>query len=180
MEDKLYCANHPTVETRLRCNKCGKPICTKCAVSTPVGYRCRACVNAQQRAFYSDFKPSYYVVAALVALPLSLVAGWIIPRLGWYAIILGPIAGRVIAEVARWAVRRKRGQYTWLVVCSCIVAGALPMLAVYLLSLLGLLVGASGSLAPLAGGALQLLWLAVYLVTAVGAAYSCLRTTRRV
>ena len=35
-----YCANHPTVETTLRCNKCGKPICAKCAIRTPTGYRC--------------------------------------------------------------------------------------------------------------------------------------------
>ena len=35
-----YCANHPGVETSLRCNKCGKPICAKCAVRTPTGYRC--------------------------------------------------------------------------------------------------------------------------------------------
>ncbi|MGC9334733.1 MAG: B-box zinc finger protein, partial [Anaerolineae bacterium] len=48
----LYCANHPNVETLLRCNRCGKPICTRCAVSTPVGYRCRECVGQQQSSFY--------------------------------------------------------------------------------------------------------------------------------
>lgn len=180
MEEKLYCANHPTVETRLRCSKCGKPICTKCALATPVGYRCRACVNAQQRAFYSGFKSSYYLVAALVALPLSLVAGSVVPRLGWYAILLGPVVGGGIAEAARWAVRRKRGEYTWLVVCGCIVVGALPMLTLSLLSVMGVLGGTPRALAPLAGGLLRLLWLAVYLSTAVGAAYTRLRPTKRV
>ncbi len=178
--DDLFCENHPNVETRLRCNKCGKPICTKCVVRTPVGYRCRACVDAQQRAFYADFKPSYYVVAAVVALPLSLVAGWIIPRLGWYAVLLGPLAGGGIAEAARWAVRRKRGAYTWLVVCGSIVVGALPMVFLSVLPLLGVAVSGPGALVPLAGGLFRLLWLAVYLITAVGAAYARLRTRGRI
>ena len=47
----VYCANHPGVETSLRCNKCGKPICAKCAIRTPTGYRCKECVRGQQRIF---------------------------------------------------------------------------------------------------------------------------------
>jgi hypothetical protein len=179
MDDPLYCANHPKIETRLRCNKCGKPICTKCAVRTPVGYRCRSCVNAQQRVFYADFRSRYYVIAALVALPLSLVAGWLVPQLGWYAIFLGPVVGGGIAEAARWAIGRKRGQYTWLVVCGSIVVGALPTLLLSVLSFLGLVIGASGVLASLVGGITRFLWLGIYLLTAVGAAYARLRTGRR-
>jgi hypothetical protein len=37
------CAEHPDVETRLRCARCGKPICPRCAVRTPVGMRCPDC-----------------------------------------------------------------------------------------------------------------------------------------
>lgn len=179
MDDPLYCANHPKVETRLRCNKCGKPICTKCAVRTPVGYRCRSCVNAQQRVFYADFRTRFYVIAALVALPLSLVAGWLIPQLGWYVIFLGPVVGGGIAEAARWAIGRRRGQYTWLVVCGSIVVGALPTLLLSLLSFLGLVARAPGVLASLMGGIMRFLWLGIYLLTAVGAAYARLRTGRR-
>ena len=180
MEERQYCVNHPQVETGLRCNKCGSPICTNCAVRTPVGYRCRACVNAQQRAFYAGFKPSHYLIAALVAVPLSLAAGWLVPRLGWYAIFLGPVVGGGIAEAARWAVGRKRGKHMWLVVCGSIIVGALPTLLVSLLSFLGLIVRASGVLAYLAGGLMRFLWLGIYLVTAVGAAYARLRTGKRV
>jgi len=156
MSEPMYCVNHPNVETYLRCNKCGQPICVRCAVRTPVGYRCRGCISAQQRVFYADFHPAYYLVAAVVALPLALVAGWLVPSLGWYAIVLGPLAGGGIAEAARWAIRRRRGQYTWLVVCGCIVLGALPWL--------------------LTG----LVWGLVYLVTATGTAYARLRPGRRV
>jgi len=180
MAERMTCVNHPKVETRLRCNKCGKPICTRCAVRTPVGYRCPSCVNDQQRVFYADFKPGYYAVAALVALPLSLVAGWLLPRLGWYVVLLGPVVGGGIAEAARWAVRGRRGEYTWLVVCGSIVVGALPVITLSLLSLLGAAASASRVLAPLAGGLLRLLWVGVYLLTAVGAAYARLRTGNRV
>ncbi len=50
-QHSTYCANHPTVETTLRCNRCDKPICPKCAVKSPVGYRCRECVKSQQKIF---------------------------------------------------------------------------------------------------------------------------------
>ena len=67
------CAYHPTVEATLRCNRCDKPICIKCAVRTPVGYRCKACINEQQETFYSAFWYDY-VLAAVVSLPLAAFA----------------------------------------------------------------------------------------------------------
>ena len=73
MSEPMYCVNHPDVETYLRCNKCGRPICPKCAVRTPVGYRCRDCVQAHQQVFYAGFRPTYYLLVAAVALPLALV-----------------------------------------------------------------------------------------------------------
>jgi len=186
MSEPLHCVNHPDVETYLRCNKCGKPICAKCAVRTPVGYRCKECINLQQQVFYADFRPIHYVVAAVVALPLSLAAGVIVPLLGWYAIILGPLAGTAIAEITRWAIRRRRGRYTWVIVCGSIVLGALPMLLLPLLGMAGLalLGGFGGDVGNIAGyalgGLMGLLWPGAYLVTAVGAAYWRLRPGKRV
>ena len=179
MSEPMHCVNHPGVETYLRCNKCGQPICAKCAVLTPVGYRCKDCVRAQQRVFYKGFRPSYYLLAAAVALPLGLVAGWLIPSLGWFSVVLGPVAGTGIAEVVRWATQSRRGPYIWLVVCGCIVVGALPQLILSLLSLLSLaLIPEGGGLYT--GGLLQLVWTVVYLVAATGAAYARVRPGRRV
>ncbi len=183
MSEPMYCVNHPNVETYLRCNRCGRPICAKCAVLTPVGYRCKDCMHTQQQVFYAGFRPVHYLIAAVVALPLALVAGWLIPSLGWYAIVLGPLSGVGIAEAVRWAIRRRRGQYTWLVVCGCIVVGALPKLLLSLLSLLfltGLVADPGGAVYYAAGGLMGLLWDVVYLVAAVGAAYTRLRPGRRV
>ncbi|MGD9002274.1 MAG: B-box zinc finger protein [Anaerolineae bacterium] len=179
MNEPLYCVNHPRVETRLRCNKCGQPICSKCAVRTPVGYRCRECVNVQQRAFYTGFRASDYLIAGAVALPLSLVAGWFVPRLGWFAILLGPAAGGGIAEAVRWAVKRKRGRHTWLVVCGSVVVGVLPVLILSLISLTDLIAMGLGPVAG-AGAVLRLVWVGVYVLTATGAAYARLRPGKRI
>lgn len=179
MTEPLHCVNHPKVETYLRCNKCGRPICVKCAVRTPVGYRCRDCINAQQRVFYADFRPVYYLIAAAVALPLALVAGWLVPSLGWYAIILGPLAGGGIANVTHWATGRRRGEYTWLVVCACIIVGTLPKLLLLLAFVVPAGVTTWGA-GPATSWLMAGLWTAIYLVTAVGAAYAWLRTGQRV
>jgi tetratricopeptide (TPR) repeat protein len=90
----LYCANHPNVETVLRCNRCGKPICTRCAVSTPVGYRCRECVGQQQSSFYPGGTLDY-VIGGVVAFILSGVASYLLTLVGvwFFALILGPAAG---------------------------------------------------------------------------------------
>ncbi|HDQ71802.1 MAG TPA: hypothetical protein ENN19_06860 [Chloroflexi bacterium] len=175
----MHCVNHPKTETYLRCNKCGDPICIKCAVQTPVGYRCPACINTHQRVFYADFRPIYYVVAALVAFPISLIAGWLVPNLGWFALFLGPLVGAVIAEAAHWAIRRRRGPYTWIVVCACIFVGALPMFFLSLVSLLGAVIIES-QMGLVTARIINVLWTVVYIVTAVGVAYARLRPGRRV
>jgi hypothetical protein len=156
----LYCANHPNVETMLRCNRCGKPICTRCAVQTPVGYRCKECVGRQQAVFYTGGVLDY-VIGAAIALVLGGVAAVLMSRLGFwfFALILGAPIGVGIAEVVRLAVRRRRSKYLWVTVAGGLVVGALPTL---LLSLLGLSLW-------------SLLSMGIYLVLAVGAATARLR-----
>lgn len=170
MPDHLYCVNHPNVETYLRCARCGAPICHRCAVPIEVGYICPACRNRQQ-LFYAEFRPIYYLVAAAVALPLAFIAGWIIPASGWLAVILGPLAGTGIAEAARWAIRRRRGRYTWLVVSACILVGPLPWMLTVLLPTLDAPIAA----ASLTNLAWPLLWTIIYLAGAIGATIARLR-----
>ena len=124
----LYCAVHPTVETTLRCNKCGRPMCTRCAVPTPVGYRCKECVRGQQDVFYKATNLDYGIAGG-ISLAMGLVAGFIVPQLGLlFALILSPVAGGLIAQVVLWATKRRRGRYTGYVVAAGIVVGALPAL----------------------------------------------------
>jgi MFS family permease len=125
LEETLYCVNHPKIETRLRCNRCGNPICPKCAVQTPVGFRCKQCIKGQLAVFYSA-TPLDYVIAVVIGLVASTIAAFIVGAVGlFFAFFLAPVAGGVIAEVVRWATGRRRGRWVWLVVSACIVVGAL-------------------------------------------------------
>lgn len=155
----FYCLSHPQVETRLRCSRCGNPICPRCAVQTPVGFRCPQCVRSQQAIFYTA-TPLDYAIAVVVGLVVSIIAAFIMGRLGIFlALILGPVAGGVIAEVVRWAIRRRRGRWIWLVVSICIAVGGLMSLI----------------LSALPIRLTSLLSLIIYIVLAVGTAYARLR-----
>jgi tetratricopeptide (TPR) repeat protein len=135
-DNALFCANHPTVETMLRCNRCSKPICTRCAVQTPVGYRCKECVGQQQAVFYTGGALDY-VIGGAISLVLGGVASYLMTLLGawFFALILGPAVGIGIAELVRLAVRRRRSKYLWIVVAAGLVVGSLPALLLALFSL---------------------------------------------
>ena len=164
-----YCTFHPNVETRLRCSKCGNPICPRCAVQTPVGFRCPDCVRVQQAVFYTATALDY-AVAAVVGLVASTMAGFIMGRVGIFlALILGSVVGGAIAEVVRWAIRRRRGRWIWLVVSSCIVVGAL--IAILLPLLFYLFTSQRVAYLPM----LFRIDLILYVALAVGAAYIRLR-----
>ncbi len=161
----LFCANHPSRETYLRCNKCSKPICSSCAHHTPVGYRCPECIREQEDIFYTAI-PLDYVVAVLVAVPLSLIGGILAPRLGFFVIFLGAIVGSMIGRIVFRAIGRRRGRGLPQLVSAIVVGGALiPLLPTFLYLLSGQfninLVG--------------LIWPVIYMVTASGAAYYQMR-----
>jgi hypothetical protein len=125
VEQKTYCTVHPNVETGLKCNKCGRYMCIKCAVKTPVGYRCRQCVNQQQQGYYNASNVDY-LIAAVVSFVIGLPAGYIFPRLGLFFILIGAIpVGGFIGELVHRAVGRRRGQFTWLIAAGGVVVAAL-------------------------------------------------------
>jgi len=175
MEEPLYCVNHPKTETRLRCNRCGNPICPKCAVRTPVGFRCKQCIKGQQAIFYSA-TPLDYMIAVVIGLVASTIAAFIVNAVGlFFTFFLAPVAGGVIAEVVRWATGRRRGRWVWLVVSACIVVGAL---IAALGSMLPYLFFASeAGTAPLAAPftLISQVDLIIYVVLAIGVVYARLR-----
>jgi len=157
------CSYHPRAETTLRCNRCSKPICTQCAITTPVGYRCKDCVSEQQEMFYSA-RWYDYALAVVIALPLAVIAPMIIDSIGWLTIILSPFAGMVIAEAVRLVIRGRRGRRLSLVVSLCIIAGSLLVVGVWMVQVLG-----SVGLIHLPLG--SLLWQLVYVILAASSAY---------
>ena len=45
------CYRHPTVQTRVHCTRCGRPICPDCMIQAPVGFQCPECVDEARREF---------------------------------------------------------------------------------------------------------------------------------
>lgn len=46
-EEVRYCYRHPKEATNLSCGRCGKPICTRCAILGPAGPRCPDCAKTE-------------------------------------------------------------------------------------------------------------------------------------
>ncbi len=136
-----YCYNHPGVETMLRCNRCGRPICVKCAVRTPIGYRCKDCVRGQQRIFETATGVDY-LVAFLVGGFLSTVASVLVALItsaggyfAWFIIFAAaPTAGIGIAEVLRFVTRRHRAKSLFITATISVVLGVLPALIFHIIT----------------------------------------------
>jgi len=131
----MKCSYHPDVEPELRCGKCGKPICPKCLVETPVGARCPDCARPTRLPTF-QFSAKHYLIAAGTALGLAIVFGFIwgairafLPII-WLDLLLAAGVGFVISELVGRAVNRKRGKWLALI-------GALAIVASYLVSIPG-------------------------------------------
>jgi hypothetical protein len=159
----LTCANHPGVATTLRCNKCEKPICARCAVRTPTGYRCKECIRNQQQSFESNFNTARwydYLLALVVPAALSLAVSIGVALLtlfvwGLIVLALAPAAGELIARLTQAALRKRRSRTLYRLVAAGVVLGALPT-AVFVLII---------------GAWFMLLWEVIYLAIAVPVVY---------
>jgi hypothetical protein len=152
-EFDLVCYRHPSRETALRCYSCGKPICTSCAVKTPVGYSCPDCIRDIRKSYYTA-KPLDYVIGFLVALPTAILAAFLVGFVGFFVFLIAPTVGTIIGRVTFWAVRRRRGRYLPYLVAATVVLGA--AIAWFF-------------------GAGSFLWLGIYAFMAAGAAYYFVR-----
>ena len=48
--DVTYCSGHPDTPTRLRCSRCDRPICGRCAIPATVGQHCPWCVAEARKS----------------------------------------------------------------------------------------------------------------------------------
>lgn len=165
-DETLLCYRHPDRETALRCYSCGKPICSQCAVKTPVGYSCPDCVREKEDVFFNA-KPLDYLFAPLVSFPLSLLAGFLVLRFsgGFFFILImifvGGLIGGFIGRISKRVIGNRRGRYLPHIVAATVVFGVLvPGFPI----LLALLAGNAGVLFALLGPG-------IYLFTATGAAF---------
>lgn len=129
----LYCANHPETETLLRCNRCEKPICLKCAVLTDVGYRCKECIRGVQASYFNAIPADNFIgfgVAMLVSAIGSPIAGFILAFVPFFfaiiiAFAIGSAAGGALAQIIRTSVGRRRGRYLRHFTLAGIIIGVL-------------------------------------------------------
>ena len=141
-EERIFCTNHRTVETMLRCNKCDRPMCVRCVRLTDVGYRCKECITGQQTIYFNAQSLDYPIafgVGFIVCAIASPLAGLLLGRLGffglWIAVLIGSAAGGILAEMIRRAIARRRGRYLWVVAIGGILLGVLVgNIAIFLFS----------------------------------------------
>ncbi|MFQ5578431.1 MAG: hypothetical protein ACE5G8_15725, partial [Anaerolineae bacterium] len=98
---------------------------------------------------------SDYVIAVMIALPLSLVTAGIftffVGRIGWFswiiALIAAPLASGFIAEAVRWGVKRRRSRYLAHVVAGCLALAVAPFILFFVIT--SLLTASGGGLLAL-------------------------------
>lgn len=108
----MRCATHPEVETSLRCGRCGRLICPKCLVQTPVGARCPDCAKLKRLPTY-EISPRQYLIASGAGLGVAIATGFawaFIPLSGYFSLLIALGVGYAIGEVISRSVNRKRGR----------------------------------------------------------------------
>jgi hypothetical protein len=162
--EALTCAWHPDRPTMLRCTRCNRPMCPKCARKHPVGWRCKACTKELRSPLYV-VGPGRYVLAGAVALGAGTAAAALMTVLGgfWFvAVFAGYAIGQGIGELVSLAAGRKQGRGLQIVAAGAMLLGAFAVGVV------------SGGLVRGLGVFLNL-GLLIYLVVGIGAAWTRLK-----
>ena len=118
----LYCYRHPKNETYVRCGRCDQPICPKCAVQGPVGFRCREC-GLVKSAAVTDFTPRQLAFGLAIPLGGGAILGYLGGQVGFYSIFIAFFAGAFIAEGFVRFVGLKRGPIVRTMLYGGLVAG---------------------------------------------------------
>lgn len=151
---EVQCSYHPEVMTRLRCSRCGKPICPRCSVRTPVGLRCPDCAGVRGLPTYATGS-SVLVRAGAAGLALAVVAGVIwgfFPDWGFY---LGLILGFGVAELIARQANNKRGVDLQVLAIAIVLVGLVASRYV-IASRFGIDLGQINQMNPRVIGALRL------------------------
>lgn len=103
------CSYHPDVVTGLRCSRCGKPICPRCGVRTPVGMRCPECAGVRGLPTY-EIGAAVLAKAAAAGFVVAAVIGVVWGRWPSWEFYLSLALGFGVAEAMAWASNAKRGR----------------------------------------------------------------------
>ncbi len=142
VEYDLFCYRHPDRATSLRCYKCNRPICMECTRKTSVGYLCPECQRDLEDTFFNA-KPLDNLIVLAAALPLSLVAGFILARFAggfgfflWIILFMvGGAVGSFIGRMSKRIIGNRRGRYIPYIVAACLIFGVGFFFLPYILTL---------------------------------------------
>ena len=112
------CSFHPGVETGVRCTECGRYICPKDMVDTPVGYKCPICAKPAASQ-YRVVKPGQLLRAILAGAAVGIAGGLVLAVVRLLGIFGGLLWGVATAEAAR---RASGGHREWAVGIVAVVA----------------------------------------------------------
>jgi len=101
-----------------------------------------------------------YPLIFLVTAVLAYLGSLVVIRLGFFVIILAPIAGGVIGEIARLVTRRRRSKRLYITAVIAAVAGCLPLVLGSVLQF------------NLRASLFELIWQLVYAVLMTSALYT--------
>ncbi|MEO5704181.1 MAG: hypothetical protein ABIZ52_06325 [Candidatus Limnocylindrales bacterium] len=146
-DGRMFCYRHPDRETWLRCGRCDQPICSKCAVQGPVGSRCRQCGLVKNDPLTS-FTPRQLLLGLGTAAIGGVVVGYASSYVGFFSILLGYFAGRIVADTVVRAVGYKRGPVMLAIVFGGLFLGTALGYALQILPLLSTVPDQADALLP--------------------------------
>lgn len=163
----LTCTFHPQRETRLRCNRCNRPICIKCAQHTPTGYRCPDCIKTQQKVFVTA-KWGDYLIGIFIAGLFSFLGSLLAASLGFFTLLIAPIVGGVTVTVIRKAIQNRRAPLLYKVITATALISSLPVIVLRLIRFLPVLMnyGLGATV-----GLFSLVWVVVYAAVVTSTIY---------
>ena len=112
------CSFHPGIETGVRCTECGRYICPKDMVDTPVGYKCPICAKPAASQ-YRVVKPGQLLRAILAGGAVGIAGGLVLAVVRLLGSFGGRLWGGATAEAAR---RASGGHREWAVGIVAVVA----------------------------------------------------------
>jgi hypothetical protein len=127
-DEGLFCYRHPDRETYVRCGRCDRPICSRCAMQGPVGFRCRECGKPTTDPLTS-FTPAQVATGGGVALTGGLVSG-LAGSLGLLGLCVALFAGGFAAEAVYRRIGYKSGPALNALIFGGLILGTLAGYAV--------------------------------------------------
>jgi hypothetical protein len=139
----LQCYRHADRETWVRCGRCDRPICTRCAMQGPVGFRCRDCGKPVNDPLTS-MKPQQVALGGLAAMGAGTLGALIGLQLGWFVVLVGFFAGGLTADLVMRVTGYKRGPVMATILLGGIAVGTLVAFGLTYAGMVAQLAGVAG------------------------------------